>query len=340
MTLPTVRLFLLGGTITMKKAPGENTSLSSSSGVVPAVNADDLCRAVPGLDQVARLVARTDHMMASGNLTFQHAFDLAAEIRQAARTSDTDGGDTDGFVIVQGTDTLEEMAFILDCLLDIRQPVVVTGAMRSPAQLSADGPANIMAAVTCAASKAIGKAGVVVVMNDEIHSAAFVTKAHTASIGAFQSPNTGPIGRLVEGQPHLYVVPVQGPRLALLAGADMPKVALIKAAFGDDGFLLNMVEKSDCQGLVIEAFGAGHLPESYLAALDNMTDKIPVILSSRTGAGHIFQYTYGYKGAEMDLIKRGLIPSGLYNGLQSRLLLTLLLMSGASHDDIKKTFAA
>ncbi len=333
MVLPTVRLFLLGGTITMKKAPGKNKALTSSSGVVPTVNADDLCRAVPGLDQVARLVARTDHMIASGNLTFQHAFDLAAEIRLAARA-----GDTDGFVIVQGTDTLEEMAFILDCLLDIRQPVVVTGAMRSPAELSADGPANIMAAVTCAADKTIGKAGVVVVMNDEIHSAAFVTKAHTASIGAFQSPNTGPIGRLVEGQAHLFAVPVQGPKLTLSAGADMPKVALIKAAFGDDAFLLGILEKSDCQGLVIEAFGAGHLPESYLAALDNMTGKIPIILSSRTGAGHIYQNTYGYKGAEMDLIKRGLIPSGIYNGLQSRLLLTLLLMSGASHNEIEKTF--
>ncbi|VAX07292.1 L-asparaginase [hydrothermal vent metagenome] len=334
MALPTVRLFLLGGTITMKKLPGKNTSLTSFSGVVPTVNADDLCRAVPGLDQVARLVARTDHMIASGNLNFQHAFDLAAEIRRAART-----GDTDGFVIVQGTDTLEEMAFILDCLLDIPQPVVVTGAMRSPAELSADGPANIMAAVTCAADKTIGKAGVVVVMNDEIHGAAFVTKAHTASVGAFQSPNIGPIGHLAEGQPYLLSVPVQGPKFALPAGADMPKVALIKAAFGDDAFLLNMLETSECQGLVIEAFGAGHLPESYLATLDNMTGKIPVILCSRTGAGHIYQHTYGYKGAEMDLIKRGLIPSGIYNGLQSRLLLTLLLMSGAGHDDIKKTFA-
>ncbi|MCF6215079.1 MAG: asparaginase [Emcibacter sp.] len=333
MTLPTVRLFLLGGTITMTKAPGENKALTSSSGVVPVVNADDLCRAVPGLDQVARLVARTDHMIASGNLNFQHAFDLAAEIQQTAQT-----GDTDGFVIIQGTDTLEEMAFILDCLLDIRQPVVVTGAMRSPAELSADGPANIMAAVTCAACKAIGRAGVVVVMNDEIHSAAFVTKAHTASIGAFQSPNIGPIGHLAEGQPYLLSVPVQGPKFALSASADIPKVALIKAAFGDDAFLLNMVEKSDCQGLVIEAFGAGHLPESYLAALDNMTGKIPVILCSRTGAGHIYQHTYGYKGAEMDLIRRGMVPSGIYNGLQSRLLLTLLLMSGASHNEIEKTF--
>jgi len=333
MTLPTVRLFLLGGTITMKKAPGKNTGLPPSSGVVPTVNADDLCRAVPGLDQVARLVARTDHMIASGNLTFQHAFDLAAEIQQTAQT-----GDTDGFVIVQGTDTLEEMAFILDCLLDIRQPVVVTGAMRSPAELSADGPANIMAAVTCAADKTIGKTGVVVVMNDEIHSATFVTKAHTASIGAFQSPNTGPIGRFAEGRAHLFCVPVQGPKFTLFAGVDMPKVALIKAAFGDDDFLLGLIEKSDCQGLVIEAFGAGHLPESYLAALDNMTGKIPIILSSRTGAGHIYQNTYGYKGAEMDLIKRGLIPSGIYNGLQSRLLLVLLLMSGADHNEIEKTF--
>jgi len=329
---------LLGGTITMKKATKKNTPLTSSgsplSGVVPTVNADDLCREVPGIERVARLVTRTDHMIASGNLNFQHAFDLAAEIQEAAQT-----GATDGFVIVQGTDTLEEMAFLLDCLLDIRQPVVVTGAMRSPAELSADGPANIMAAVTCAARKTIGAAGVVVVMNDEIHSARFVTKAHTGSVGAFQSPNIGPIGRLVEGYPHLFSVPVQGPKIAVPSEANMLKVALIKVAFGDDGFLLNILENSACQGLVIEAFGAGHIPESYLEALDKMAGKIPVILSSRTGAGQIYQKTYGFKGAEMDLIKRGLIPSGIYNGLQSRLLLILLLMSGADHDEIATTFA-
>ncbi len=327
MTLPRVRLFLLGGTITMTAAS------NSTSGVVPSVDADALCRAVPGLDQVAEIDARTEQMTASGSLTFQHGFDLAAEIIKADNS-----GDADGFVIVQGTDTLEEMAFMLDCLLDIKKPVVVTGAMRNPTQISADGPANILAAVTCAATNSVGLAGVVVVLNDDIHSARFVTKTHSGNVDTFQSPETGPVGRVVEGSVRIFSIPVTGPKLTIPRGRDMPKIALITASLGDDGYLLGLLENSDCQGLVIEAFGAGHLPEKYLDVLDGMTKKIPVILSSRVAAGHIFRETYGFQGSEIDLINRGLIPSGILKGPKARILLTILVMSGASREQIKNTF--
>ncbi len=313
----------------MKADPAQK----ASPGVVPALDADALCRAVPGLDRLARLTTRTDGMIASGNLTFQHAFDLATEIKAAA-----DNNITDGFVIIQGTDTLEEMAFLLDCLLDIELPVVVTGAMRNPTEPGADGPANILAAVSCAADRSTGLAGVVVVMNDDIHGAAFVNKAHTGNIAAFRSPDNGPVGRVVEGEVHLFSIPVRGPKISIPKQGDMPRIALVKATFGDDGHLLELLENSDCQGLVIEAFGAGHLPEAYLDILDRLTQKIPVVLSSRTGAGHIFRHTYGYRGAEIDLIRRGLIPSGRLDGLKARILLTLMIMSGAGRDEIEKTF--
>ncbi|PCI32926.1 MAG: L-asparaginase [Alphaproteobacteria bacterium] len=327
MTLPTVRLFLLGGTITMEKARG--------GGVVPTMDAATLCRAVPGLDRVATVEPRTDQMVASGNLTYEHAIDLAAKITQAAVS-----GAADGFVIVQGTDTLEEMAFILDCLLDIDRPVVVTGAMRNPTSLSADGPANILAAVTCAATKKVARAGVVVVLNDEIHVARFVTKTHSGSVGTFQSPNMGPVGRVTEGKVSLFSLPVVGPKVTLPDPGITPKIALIKTSLGDEGHLLELINQSDFQGLVIEGFGAGHVPESYLDSLDKILPKMPVILASRTQAGHVLRQTYGFAGSEIDLIRRGLVPSGILDGLKAKSLLTLLLMSGASQAEITTAFAA
>ena len=327
MTLPNVRLFLLGGTITMEKA--------SSGGVVPSVDAAALCRAVPGLDRVATVEPRTDLMVASGNLTYDHAIDLATTITQVAIK-----GDVDGVVIVQGTDTLEEMAFILDCLLDIDLPVVVTGAMRNPTSLSADGPANILAAVTCAATKRVAQAGVVVVLNDEIHSARFVAKSHSGSVGTFQSPNMGPVGRVTEGKVSLFCRPTSGPKVRLPVSGTKPKVALIKVSLGDEGDLLEMVNQSDFQGVVIEGFGAGHVPETYLDILDEILLKMPVVLASRTQAGHVLRQTYGFAGSEMDLIRRGLIPSGILDGLKAKNMLTLLLMSGVSQADIATAFNA
>jgi L-asparaginase len=40
----------------------------------------------------------------------------------------------------------------------------------------------------------------VVAMNDEIHAARRVAKAHTASPAAFVSPGFGPLGHVAEGQ--------------------------------------------------------------------------------------------------------------------------------------------
>lgn len=85
----------------------------------------------------------------------------------------------DGFVITHGTDTLEETAYFLDLTVKSNIPIILTGAMRSSNEIGADGVYNLLSAVRVAiTADAIGK-GVLVVMNDEIHTAQNVTKTST-----------------------------------------------------------------------------------------------------------------------------------------------------------------
>ena len=122
--------------------------------------------------------------------------------------------------------------------------------------------------------------------------------------------------------------PTQKPKFNLSSTEALPKVGLIKATLGDEGEMLKLVSQNDFQGLVIEAFGAGHLPESWLDLLDGLVKKMPVMLCSRTAEGTVFQNTYGYAGAEIDLIARGLIPGGILDGPKARLYMQVCLMSG------------
>ncbi len=266
------------------------------------------------------------------SLSFADLAMLAAAIRARIASG------ADGVVVVQGTDTLEETAYLLDLRYPGPQPVVVTGAMRNPSMAGADGPANILAAVQVAAGRQARDQGVLVVFADEIHAARRVRKTHSTSVAAFASPDGGPLGYLVEGTPrllnrldHRTVVPDTGDER-------VPAVAVHTVTLGDDGALLaGAADRID--GLVIAAFGAGHVPERLVPVLADLAARIPVVLASRTGSGPVLRSTYAFPGSERDLRERGLIPAGFLDPLKARLLLHALLTAGGDRARITAAFA-
>lgn len=114
------------------------------------------------------------------------------QLQQRILKAEADG--IDGVVITHGTDTLEETAYFLDLTLPSEVPVVLTGAMRSSNEIGSDGMYNFQSAIRVAAAEGSRQKGVLVVMNDEIHSARFVTKTHTTNVATFRTPTFGPIG--------------------------------------------------------------------------------------------------------------------------------------------------
>lgn len=85
----------------------------------------------------------------------------------------TENSTTAGVVVTHGTDSLEESAFMLDAVVPMScdKPIVIVGAMRPATAISADGPANLLEAVTLAASPEAKGRGAMVVLNDRIASA-------------------------------------------------------------------------------------------------------------------------------------------------------------------------
>lgn len=306
---------------------------ADGSGVAPTLSAADLVAGVPHLESIADISARSLISIPGANLTPHDLFSIADEI-----VGEIDAGAV-GVVIVQGTDTMEETAFFLDLLLTTDTPVVVTGAMRNPSLPGADGPANLVDATSVAVSDAARGLGVVVVMNDEVHAATFVQKRHTSSPSAFSSPGFGPLGSVVEGRVRMAVRPTSRSALAL-GRRDFRPVAFVSSALGDDGRLLSRVRDVGYEGVVIDAFGGGHVSVSMAAILEDLARSIPVVLCSRTRSGEVLAGTYAFESSEMDLLRRGLLRGGWLTGIKARLLLGVLLGDSEVPQAVAKRFRA
>lgn len=323
MTTPRILVLSLGGTITM--VPGEG------GGITPKLGAADLVASVPALAEVCEIEARSPFRLPSPSLGADQVVSVAQELVAGFAAG------FDGAVVVQGTDTIEESALLLDVLVPGDKPVVITGAMRGADAPGADGPANLLSACIVAASSAARGLGTLVVLNYDIHAARFVQKSHTALPSAFLSPLVGPIGAVIERTPQIYARVGRAHSLAASAGPPMP-VALLKWAMGDDGRLLSAVPDLGYAGLVIEGMGAGHVPAPVAPLLGAVAERMPVVLATRAMTGPVFTHTYGYAGGEIDLIGRGLIPAGHLSGLKARLLLGLALRGGGGREAAAKAF--
>lgn len=323
--LPRVLFVSLGGTIAMTRS-------EPAQGVTPTLDADDLVRAAPELQEVAEINVLPAQTVPGAHLKPDDLLTLVARIREQL-----DGAHA-GVVVAQGTDTIEETAFLLDLALDVDEPVVVTGAMRSPALTSPDGPANLLASTQVAACAEARGLGVLVVLNEQIHAARHVRKTHASNLATFVS-DPGALGWVSEGRPRVLLRPVS--RLSLPAppaGEEVP-VALVIASLGDDGRLLDGLTQRGFGGLVIEALGGGHLPEAMAERVVRLAEDVPVVLTTRTKGGEGLRRTYGFPGSERDLIERGLISGGWLDGPKARVLLMLLLRSGMARDGVEAGFS-
>jgi L-asparaginase len=320
-----VALFALGGTISMTGA--------DAGGVVARLRSQDLLADV-GLLPV-QVEAHDAVPVPSAALTFADIFEVVAAAGRAVEAGAV------GVVLSQGTDTLEETAFLVDSIWPHAAPIVVTGAMRNPTLPGADGPANLAAAIQVAAAPSARSRGALVVFLDEIHAARHVRKAHSTSPATFVSPDTGPLGHVVEGVPRFLIElaprkPIEG---WTPERVERTKIALYTVTLDDDGALLEGPDHSH-QGLVLAGFGVGHVPPHLLPAVDEILAVMPVVLTSRSGAGPVLTDTYGAPGSERDLLARGVINGGFVHPFKARVLLRLLVAAGAGRDEIAAAFAA
>ncbi|UXU48767.1 asparaginase [Staphylococcus arlettae] len=311
-----------GGTISM--------SQDESNQVVTNAN-NPISNHAEVIEKYADVTEITPMNVPSPHIQIHHIQQLKQIIEEAHSTHEYDG-----YVITHGTDTLEETAYLLDLSMDITQPVVITGAMRSSNEIGSDGLYNFISAIRVASTDEAANNGVMVVFNDEIHTARNVTKTHTSNTNTFQSPNHGPLGVITKNSVQFHHRPYDHMILNNI-NAEL-NIPLIKAYMGMKSDVLSFYSNENVDGIIIEALGQGNLPPTCLEGLQQCLAKnIPIVLVSRSFNG-IVGPIYAYEGGGATLEQKGVIFSNGLNGPKARLKLLVGLSNNLSYEQLKKYF--
>lgn len=269
---PLVVVLGTGGTIA-----GTAVSAEDNVGYTAAqLGAKQLVAAIPGLEAEALEVEQIAQID-SKDMDFAVWSTLAVAVeRHLARA------EVQGIVITHGTDTLEETAYFLHRVLAPSKPVVLVAAMRPSTSLQADGPQNVLDAMTVAREP--GARGVVAVLAGKVHSALDVRKVHPYRLDAFGSGDAGVLARLEAGRVRRHRSWPGGQalgtaRLPAVAEA-WPKVEIITSYAGANASIVDALVGAGADGIVVACTGNGSVHHVLEAALVKAQGAGVVVLRS------------------------------------------------------------
>ncbi len=320
-----IYMIFTGGTISMKIDDVSHT-------VKPALSAKEIMQSLLHSELYHELEVIEFSEIPSPSMTPIMMLEISRLIKKLIQENDPTG-----FVVVHGTDTLEETAFFLDTAIETKIPIVVTGSMKSSSELGFDGINNLVSSILVAKSTKSRGRGVLVVMNDQINAASEVTKSNTLSLDTFKSLDYGPLG-IVDNKEVLFHRDVTIYRNKIEIDQMVDKVYLLKAFAGSDSLLIDYLVDNKANGIVIEALGRGNLPPRMISGIERaLSNKIPVIICSRCPSGRALD-SYGYVGGGKYLTDMGCIMASSLNGQKARILLTLALSKSSDPDFLRELF--
>ena len=294
--LPDISILGTGGTIA--------SFVDYKTGAVsPAITAEQLVNSVKALDEVANVSAEPLFSLASEDMKPEHWEGMANKIKEMHDKKNH------GIVIGHGTDTMSYSAAALSFQLpEISNPVVFTGAQRSPDRPSSDAHLNLVGAAKTAMSD-LGEISIAMHETTDDENVAIwrgnrTRKAHSSKRNAFQSPNEGPLGIVkdkIEWK-RKYRSTVES--TTIKAGFD-DNIGMI---WSHPGLKVNDWENSvsNKNGVVIAGTGLGHINSELLDVIEKTSKDIPVAMSSQclSGSTNLNVYRNGRK-----LLERGVVET-------------------------------
>jgi L-asparaginase len=319
-----VAVVFTGGTISMVRDP-------VAGGNVPALDGGGILALTPGLDEIAEVKAIDLGRTPASHFRLARLLEIGGEIRRAQEDPAIDG-----VVVVQGTDAIEETAFLWDLVLDRPEPVVVTGAMRTSDQPDYDGPTNLRNAVRVAASPSMRASGVTVCLAGTIEPADTVVKTNTDALDTFRSLDAPRLGTVAEDG--LTLERPRASRRHVATDRAIDEVVVVTATVGIDGRVIDDAARW-ARGIVVEATGSGNTsPDLLDAGRRAMGRGIEVALTTRCPSGEVSP-AYAFPGGGATWARAGALLCGHLGGPKARIALACGLGAGLDHDALGRLLA-
>tara|TARA_B110000014_G_C20026221_1_gene532692 strand:- start:49 stop:1065 length:1017 start_codon:yes stop_codon:yes gene_type:complete len=302
------------------------------------LSGEELVNRIPEIQEIAEIAVEDISSVGSHQITSEIWYALANRINTIVDS----GRCPDGFVITSGSNTLEETAYFLNLVLKTEIPVVLTASQRNHGMVGNDGDMNLLAAVRVAICKESTNKGVLVVVNDQIHSSREVTKIVTSRPDAWSSGDIGVLGLCDKyGYVQYYrdtqrrhspdiIFDIKG-----LDPKDLPKVVVEYSIANSDGVgIIDLVE-SGVKGIVCAGFPTGAAAEpngkGQGEQLEMAAKKIPVVMSHRGADGWPYRRRTVLEGESF-------IWGDTLSPQKAAILLALSLTKTSDPEEIQKIF--
>lgn len=311
-----------GGTIASKVNP--ETGLLTA-GLMTGEELSDMCE----LPESIEVDVISVFQIPSNRMTFKDLETLKAKIEELFEDDSIDG-----IVVTHGTDTLEETAYFLDLTISDKRPVVITGSQRGPTVLGTDAFVNLRQAILLAAHEKARDFGTLVLFNERIFSAKYITKQHASNVDGFTSFGFGYLGIVDQDDVKLYQKPLE--REYYKMESHLPEVEIVKCSLGSSGHFIKYATDIGIKGLVIEAAGRGHSPPAIMESVRYAISKgVKVVLTTSSEQGDV-KIIYDFPGSAYDMENSGAVLGKDYSSKKARIKLAVLIASNI--ENIKEHF--
>lgn len=241
-----------------------------------------------------------------------------------------------GVIVISGSGTMDEMAYLTDLLWPHEEPVIFANLMIRGRVGNEEGLVNLNCSVRAALSQDARSKGVMLCSSGELFAASEVIMFAPADPdNTFQSPGKDSIGKVLNDKIVFHRTPRRPEFLARkpkrAAGVD----AIWSTMGGGERIISAIAKNDEIEGLVLAGSGTGSVPPTWIPFVRNiLRRRIPIAIVSRCIQGQVMETNY-FEGSFSKLMEMGAISGGRLNPYQARIRMSIGIAAGLTEEGLR-----